>query len=687
MKVRFIGAAGRVTGSCTQLSYERTGVQFLVDCGMVQGEGNDAAINSEPWPFNPADLKFVLLTHAHLDHCGLIPRLYRDGFKGKVICTRFTAELAHYNLLDATRQNGCPYTAADVVKNVAFDIIDDRNDFGLSRRVPIADDLFVSFLRSAHIGGACSITISWKRSDADWAEIHFSGDVGNNIKGNSYQSLLAHRQTPFAYPAYFVLESTYGDRCRDPSFACRERRITELAQIVREALYVRGGPLVIPCFSIHRTQELLLDLHLVLENVLSVEASRDFDGEPLFSCEEHIDSALANGLRLGHVEGRKSLIAHWPPDVQQEWLSWFVRSGEAGNNGPKPVLLPSDDNPETLLQARTRLRRLRKRKNPCPTIIMDSPLALKMTGVYRAELKRRQRRKPEETIYRNRALVELLGCSSESEVDHLLDRLFLDGDGVSVFNTYNLMVETNRQKSSESIGKANTIVLTGGGMCEGGPVVSHLQAVLENEAATILLTGYAPSQSLAGKLRSLSVMRDEHRQTEYLDVGRTRLSYSSIKATICDIGPYYSGHADQGGLVDYLMSVTADPETAPADTRVFLNHGDDRKRQGLANAIRERTIAVPQTGARAIRGIEIPDSSLRWFDLNNDAWIDLEQTKVDDTPDLSVLGQLLQEQRTTNLLLQQLLNLQTDRGDQMQRSGEVRKGKWSAKSVGKKRRY
>lgn len=684
MKIRFIGAAGRVTGSCTQLSYDRTGILFLVDCGMVQGEGNDAAINSEPWPFNPSELKFVLLTHAHLDHCGLIPRLYRDGFKGKVICTRFTAELVRYNLFDATRQDGCPYTAADV-KKLVFDCIDDRNDFGLSRRVPIADDLFVSFLRSAHIGGACSITISWRKSDTEWAEIHFSGDVGNNTKGNNYQSLLAHRQTPFGYPAYFVLESTYGDRCRDPKFACREGRIAELAQIVREALHVRGGPLVIPCFSIHRTQELLLDLHLVLETNLSAEASQNLEGEPLLACDDHIDSALVSGLRLAHVEGRKSLIAHFSHKEQQEWLSWFVRSDEAGIDRPKPVLLPKDEAPETLFQARERLRKLRKRKHPRPTIFMDSPLALKMTGVYRSELKRRQRIKPEETIYRNRALAELLGCESESEVDRLCDQLFRDSDGDSTFNTYDLMVETKWQKRAELIGKANTIVLTGGGMCEGGPVITHLQSALRNEAATILLTGYAPPKSLAGKLRSLSTFADEHRQTDYLEVGEERFPYSSIKATISDIGPYYSGHADRRGLVDYLMSVTSDHETAPADTRVFLNHGDDRKRIGLANAIKEGAVSDPSTGARSIRGIEIPDSSLRWFDLNNDAWIDLEEPKVADTLELSILGQLLQEQRNTNLLLQQLLDLQKTNGGQKQRFQKVGKGNFSAKSFAEKK--
>jgi metallo-beta-lactamase family protein len=100
MKMRFLGAVSRVTGSCTWLSYDRTGTQILVDCGMVQGEPHDAAENAKPFPFNAKQIKFVLLTHAHLDHCGLLPRLYKDGFSGIVYCTQATAAIARETLLD-----------------------------------------------------------------------------------------------------------------------------------------------------------------------------------------------------------------------------------------------------------------------------------------------------------------------------------------------------------------------------------------------------------------------------------------------------------------------------------------------------------------------------------------------------------------------------------------------------------
>ena len=126
MRVRFLGGAdGHVTGSCTHFSYDRRNIQFLVDCGMVQGEGNDDVENSKPFPFFPSEISFVLLTHAHQDHCGLIPKLYREGFSGKVICTRATARLTRIALMDSIRHVKCLFAERDV-ERVQFDCIDDR---------------------------------------------------------------------------------------------------------------------------------------------------------------------------------------------------------------------------------------------------------------------------------------------------------------------------------------------------------------------------------------------------------------------------------------------------------------------------------------------------------------------------------------------------------------------------------
>lgn len=104
MNIEFLGPLGRVTGSCTWMHDEEKGWNFLVDCGIQQGEGNPDIWNQGvDWPFEPSEIKFVLLTHAHMDHCGLIPMLYKRGFLGKVICTSETAAIAKVMLVDATR--------------------------------------------------------------------------------------------------------------------------------------------------------------------------------------------------------------------------------------------------------------------------------------------------------------------------------------------------------------------------------------------------------------------------------------------------------------------------------------------------------------------------------------------------------------------------------------------------------
>lgn len=654
MKIQFVGAAGRVTGSCSYLQYPRTGLEFLVDCGLVQGEPNERALNSRPWPFNPERLSYVFLTHAHLDHCGLIPRLYKDGFTGKVVCTRFTAELATLNLKDAVKHDNYLYSP-DNVDRIRFEHIDDRKDFGFSTRLPIADDLFVSFLRSAHIGGSCGISISWKDQADKWSEINFSGDVGNNTEANCYQSLLSHRQVPFGFPRHMVLESTYGDRNRSVEYSSYDGRIEKLASVIRSALVVRSGPLVIPCFSIHRTQEIIVDLHVVLDKLLASE-SRDVDGGiPLLRTPEIIDNVIKNGLSVRHIEGRKSLIGQWPTEQQDEWLGWFTREETIVNGKSTLVLMPRDQSEATLAVVREKLCMLRKTNKRRVTVEIDSPLALKMCGVYSNELNRRKKWKTTEAMYRNRGLAGRLGLESEREVDDLLQQLLPDQDKrKAAFANYDLVVAASGGRQGQGIGSIDTIFVTGGGMCEGGPVIQHLKSSLTNENATILLTGYAPPQSIAGKLRAFTSMDDELRHTESLNIFGTKISYADIKADIADIGPFYSGHADQSSLVDFLFTVRAKSDDEPQPTRVFLNHGDDRKRKPLAEAIRARAARADTESQRLISGIEMPSDDQRWFDLEADAWIEAPGDGI-----VALLAfflqELLGEQRKTNELLSQLI--------------------------------
>lgn len=252
MKLQFFGPLGRVTGSCALLSDERLGVRILVDAGIQQGEGDPDRWNAGPLPFDAASLTHVLLTHAHVDHCGLLPRVVKEGFSGAVLCTPETAALARLELMDAARVSGL-YTPDDV-KRVRFD--ERAQAFGMY--FPIAQDVFVQMFRTAHILGAAAFRISWGPRGPDQRSILFSGDLGTNVDRHERTLLLRHRMQPQA-STYAVVESTYGDRVRDGAQECFIGR-TEGLRRELAAARARGGPTVIAAFAMDRLQMLLLDL-------------------------------------------------------------------------------------------------------------------------------------------------------------------------------------------------------------------------------------------------------------------------------------------------------------------------------------------------------------------------------------------------------------------------------------------
>lgn len=429
---------------------------------------------------------------------------------------------------------------------------------------------------------------------------------------------------------------------------------TDPSNVIRSALFQRKGPLVIPCFSIHRTQEILVDLHVALNQGLAQAALGD--RRLLLQTPEAIASVIENGLVVRHVEGKKSLISDWPAEEQAEWLSWFVRADHGDEENTESVLLPRDRSDSTLDIVRERLGMLRKRRATQITVVVDSPLAARVCEVYAREMKRRQRKNSDEPMYRNRGLAGRLGLASEKDVDDFLDTIFSGKDGETAFAAYNLRFASGAKRANRMVPRANAIFVTGGGMCEGGPVVEHLKTVLPDNNATVLLTGYAPQQSLAGKLRQLRNLPDELRQTETLDVFGTKIPCKEIAADIADIGAYYSGHADQGGLIDFLFEVLAKPEATRHPCRVFLNHGDDRKRKQLADAILTQSALKHAVEMRVISGIESPSNDSGWFDLAADRWEDetIAEESV-ERPDL--MREMLAEQRRTNELLSQLLQV------------------------------
>jgi metallo-beta-lactamase family protein len=258
LQVSFHGAARTVTGSCYELSVGRS--RILIDCGLFQGPRSLEALNGEPFRFDPKAIDAVVLTHAHLDHCGLIPRLVREGFKGSIFCTPGTAELlevmwpdaAHLQEQDAARRNRRADRADESPIDPLFTTRDVEAALELVRPVRLhaafepAPGFSAKLWNAGHILGSASVEIL-----AGERRLLFSGDLGPRHK-----SLQRNPEGPSAVDHLFC-ESTYGDRER-PDLTIEERRSVLEAEV--NSALAQGGNLIIPVFALERTQELLLDL-------------------------------------------------------------------------------------------------------------------------------------------------------------------------------------------------------------------------------------------------------------------------------------------------------------------------------------------------------------------------------------------------------------------------------------------
>jgi metallo-beta-lactamase family protein len=251
MKVKLIGAAGTVTGSKTVI--ESNGVRILIDCGLFQGIKPLRELNWQPLPVLASQIDFVLLTHGHLDHCGWLPRLVDQGFKGKIYCSGPTKEIAELILLDsgkiqeeeAEKANKEKYSKHEVAEAL-YDVEQARKVFPHFRvvktneAVPLDAEISAVFVNAGHIIGACSIELMLENKT-----LVFSGDIGRD------NDVLMYPPTKPKKADYVFLESTYGDRIHpdtDPK--------VELETHINTTLKM-GGTVLIPSFAVERAQMIM----------------------------------------------------------------------------------------------------------------------------------------------------------------------------------------------------------------------------------------------------------------------------------------------------------------------------------------------------------------------------------------------------------------------------------------------
>ncbi|GAA0580150.1 MBL fold metallo-hydrolase [Rhizomicrobium electricum] len=310
MKLSFNGADRGVTGSCHMV--EAGGLRILIDCGLYQGGRELDEENEEPFGFDPRDIDVVLLTHAHLDHCGRLPLLAKRGFKGEIISTSASAELARLVMVDAAnlqaedarfhaKKMRNHFRRADV-KPPLYSLIDALNaasHFGrvahYGRRIELSDTLTATFVDAGHILGSASVLLEEKNGATK--RILFSGDLGNP------HGILLAEPPPPPEVDNVVMETTYGDRNHkdvDPS-------VGEFYTAVTEA-FQRGGNVVIPTFAIERAQELLFVICKgMVENHLPPQTQVFLDSPMAISVTEimarNLDALkpeIADAIRRGY---------------------------------------------------------------------------------------------------------------------------------------------------------------------------------------------------------------------------------------------------------------------------------------------------------------------------------------------------------------------------------------------------
>lgn len=296
MRITFCGAARTVTGSCHFLELD-DGLKILLDCGLYQGNESEFEDFNDKWLFDPAEIDCLILSHAHIDHSGRIPKLVKDGFNGRIVCTSATSDLCTVMLLDSAKiqekdslfinrrniKKGSDkrvqpyYTSQDVYNSLGL-----FTGIGYDRKFEVSDNVSMVFSDAGHIFGSSSITLTIKEDSCKTVRLGFTGDIGRPSR-----PILRDPKKPVDLD-YLICESTYGGR-HHSDLPNDEQ---ELLAIIERVCVKQKGKVLIPAFSVGRTQEIvylldrletsgrLPDIPVFVDSPLAVNATDIFRLHP-----------------------------------------------------------------------------------------------------------------------------------------------------------------------------------------------------------------------------------------------------------------------------------------------------------------------------------------------------------------------------------------------------------------------
>lgn len=309
MELEFIGAAHEVTGSCHYLHVG--GLSILVDCGMEQGKD---LFENAPLPVTPASIDYVFVTHAHIDHTGMLPRLYSDGFRGQILCTEATRNLSDVMLRDSAhiqtqeaeyRSKRAGKSGGKEAEKPLYTMQDTMNVLRLFHAYPydaliaLCPEISFRFTDVGHLLGSASIEL-WLTERGETRKVVFSGDIGNKN-----QPLLKDPALT-ASADYVVMESTYGTRLHEK---VKRDHMEQLAEVIRNTLS-GGGNVVIPAFAVGRTQVMMYfirkmkaeglmpeypDFPVYVDSPMAVEAVGIFERNQRACYDEEAQEILKRG--------------------------------------------------------------------------------------------------------------------------------------------------------------------------------------------------------------------------------------------------------------------------------------------------------------------------------------------------------------------------------------------------------